>query len=102
VRVFYERESLIIPSAGRDKDNGNHGQAGRDYRMGSALRIHENDKAGCGKKAKSFKKPLMNKVSKCIMSNEIQQPGIIFWVIISVLLAGIFFLFAYQVLWKSA
>jgi hypothetical protein len=54
------------------------------------------------KKAKSFKKPLMNKVCKCIMSDEIQQPGIIFWAIIAALLAGIFFLFAYQVLWKPA
>jgi hypothetical protein len=36
------------------------------------------------------------------MSDEIQQPGIIFWVIIAALLAGILFLFAYQVLWKAA
>jgi len=55
-----------------------------------------------GRRQNHLKKPLMNKVSKCIMSDEIQQPGIIFWVIIAALLAGIFFLFAYQVLWKSA
>jgi hypothetical protein len=70
--------------------------------MGSALMIQKDGIAGCMKKTKSFKKPLMNKVSKCIMSDEIQQPGIIFWVIIGALLAGIFFLFAYQVLWKTA